>query len=155
VTTVVATPEMIVADSAMDTCGNGSVPITKVLRIRGSLWGFSGSPAHALKFLRWVRGGFRQATKPEFESSDNKDAEFEIIQVNPQGQLILWDQDMEPIPCNRPTHGIGSGADFAIGALSAGVPILEAMKIAQDRDQNTREPFQILYLKGKNATPRP
>lgn len=151
-TTVVATPELIAADRCMDTGGNGSVPTTKVIRIRGSLWGFAGSTTDALKFLRWVRGGFRQQTQPRFVGV--KGAAFEIIQVNPQGKLVLWDQDMEPIPCNRSSHGIGTGGSFAVGALDAGADILRAMAIAEDRDQNTRGPYDILYLdpKRQNAT---
>lgn len=151
-TTVVATPELIAADRCMDTGGNGSVPTTKAMRLRGSLWGFAGSTTDALKFLRWVRGGCKKNTRPTFVGI--KGAAFEIIQVNPHGQLILWDQDMEPVPCNRPTHSIGSGGSFAVGALDAGAPILKAMQIAADRDQNTRGPFDILYLDPKrpNAT---
>lgn len=151
-TTVVATPELIAADRCMDTGGNGSIPTTKVVRIRGSLWGFAGSTTDALKFLRWVRGGFKKSTQPNFVGV--KGADFEIIQVNPQGQLILWDRDLEPVPCNRPTHGIGTGGGFAVGALDAGATIEAAMQIAEGRDQNTRGPFDIIYLDSKrpNAT---
>ena len=38
-------------------------------------------------------------------------------------------------------YGVGSGSDFAIGALSAGATLKEALKIASDNDAFTSPPF--------------
>jgi ATP-dependent protease HslVU (ClpYQ) peptidase subunit len=149
-TTIVATPTFIAADRAVTT-DNGVTSMVKVQRIRGSLWGFCGSPTDALRFLRWVRGGCRASTKPDWA----KKTDFEVLQVNASGDIFAWDMDLEPIhyPGSQ-YHAIGSGGDFALGALDrAGAAhvdeVVAALRVAAHRDVNTRAPYDILFLDKK------
>lgn len=149
-TTVVATKGLVAGDTAVDS-GNGSVAVQKVARIRGSLWGFAGSTTDALKFLRWVRGGMRARSRPVFEGDE---AEFDALQVTPSG-IVLWDQDLEPMPMSAEYHAIGSGGDFALGAMDKGASVIEGLLIASRRDGSTRPPFHFITMNGEAWTDSP
>jgi hypothetical protein len=49
-------------------------------------------------------------------------------------------------------YGVGSGAQFAIGALEAGSSVEKALEIAADNDVYTSGPFQILRQQKTNKT---
>jgi ATP-dependent protease HslVU (ClpYQ) peptidase subunit len=77
---------------------------------------------------------------------NDKDAGFDIL-ISFGGNLFIagdgWD-------VNIPNHNIasiGSGGAYAHGALSAGASIEDAMKIAEENDNNSGGPFIILEQK--------
>jgi len=46
-------------------------------------------------------------------------------------------------------YAIGSGGDYALGALHAGVSVLDAMRIAAINNNGTSAPFHILEQETK------
>ena len=50
---------------------------------------------------------------------------------------------------NTGFYGIGSGGDFAVGALHAGAGTLDAMRIAALNNNETAPPFHILEQETK------
>ncbi len=78
------------------------------------------------------------------KSSDDKDSNFElqlIIAVN--GQLFEIDSDFAISRNDNGYYGIGSGGDYALGALHAGITPEEAMAVCAKLDSKTSEPFII------------
>lgn len=76
------------------------------------------------------------------KSSDDKDSDFElqlIIAVN--GQLFEIDSDFAVSRNESGYYGIGSGGDYALGALYSGATPEDAMAIAAQLDNKTAEPF--------------
>jgi ATP-dependent protease HslVU (ClpYQ) peptidase subunit len=78
------------------------------------------------------------------KSSDNED-KFElqlILGIN--GTLFEIDSDFAVAMNDNNFYGIGSGGDFALGALHAGATVLDAMRIAAINNNGTSAPFHIL-----------
>ena len=76
------------------------------------------------------------------KSSDDKDSELEvylIIAVN--GQLFEIDSDFAVSRNLSGYYAIGSGGDYALGALYAGATPEKAMEFAALLDSKTSEPF--------------
>jgi ATP-dependent protease HslVU (ClpYQ) peptidase subunit len=76
------------------------------------------------------------------EDSDNK---FELqLLIGINGTLFEIDSDFAVAMNNTGFYAVGSGGDYALGALHAGVTILDAMKIAALNNNGTSAPFHIL-----------
>jgi ATP-dependent protease HslVU (ClpYQ) peptidase subunit len=81
----------------------------------------------------------------EFTKSSDNDDKFElqlIIGIN--GTLFEIDSDFAVAMNDNNFYGIGSGGDFALGALHAGAAVLDAMRIAAINNNGTSAPFHIL-----------
>lgn len=81
----------------------------------------------------------------DFGKSTDGDDKFElqlIIGIN--GVLFEIDSDFAVAMNDNNFYGIGSGGDFALGALHAGATILDAMRIAAINNNGTSAPFHIL-----------
>jgi ATP-dependent protease HslVU (ClpYQ) peptidase subunit len=81
----------------------------------------------------------------DFGKSTDSDDKFElqlIIGIN--GILFEIDSDFAVAMNDNNFYGIGSGGDFALGALHAGATILDAMRIAAINNNGTSAPFHIL-----------
>jgi ATP-dependent protease HslVU (ClpYQ) peptidase subunit len=79
------------------------------------------------------------------KGSESNDDKFElslIIGIN--GVLFEIDSDFAVAMSDNHFYGIGSGGDFALGALHAGATILDAMRIAATNNNGTSAPFHIL-----------
>jgi ATP-dependent protease HslVU (ClpYQ) peptidase subunit len=72
-----------------------------------------------------------------YETGDNR-FHF-LLAVN--GQLFDIDQDLAVSKSADGIYAVGSGADFAIGALHAGATPLQAMEIASKVSAYTAPPF--------------
>jgi ATP-dependent protease HslVU (ClpYQ) peptidase subunit len=84
------------------------------------------------------------------KTNDSEDNKFElslIIGIN--GSLFEIDSDFAIAMNNTGLYAIGSGGDYALGALHAGVSALEAIEIAAINNNGTSAPFHILeqYIK--------
>jgi ATP-dependent protease HslVU (ClpYQ) peptidase subunit len=76
------------------------------------------------------------------EDSDNK---FELqLLIGINGTLFEIDSDFAVAMNNTGFYAVGSGGDYALGALHAGVTVLDAMKIAALNNNGTSAPFHIL-----------
>ena len=79
------------------------------------------------------------------KGSENSDDKFElelIISIN--GTLFELDSDFAVAMTDTGFYAIGSGGDYALGALHAGTTVLEAMEIAARINNGTSAPFHII-----------
>jgi ATP-dependent protease HslVU (ClpYQ) peptidase subunit len=143
-TTIVAMKDRIAADRALTT-GNGQVSCTKVFRIGKQLVGLAGSAIGGEKFLKFLRDG------KEFEPE--KKESFDAIVVD-RGDIFLYETTLIPIRIEADFYAIGSGAQYAMGALSAGADIKEAILIAAHHDPDTRGPVDLLLCDTKGKRDR-
>ena len=72
---------------------------------------------------------------------NKEDQDSFCILLAVKGQLFEIDQDFSVSRNNKNRYAIGTGADFALGALDAGSSIDQAMIIAASLDIFTAEPF--------------
>lgn len=98
------------------------------------------------RFLNWLRNG----GDPAAWTGDKPDLRAMI--VRPNGEVYLADDSVHfsgPIECDR--YAIGSGSDYALGALAMGASAEQAVRIASEFDQNSGgEPLTLLpeYIHG-------
>ena len=84
------------------------------------------------------------------KSSDDDSSKFELsLLIGINGSLFEIDSDFSVAMNKDGLYGIGSGGDYALGALYAGVGAIEAMEVAAINNNGTAAPFHILeqYIK--------
>lgn len=134
-TTIIATRQAIWADTL---CPH-TVPFhfSKIVRIGDSLFAGAGDLAPVLRFLEWKRGG----EKPDYPP----DEDFDVIEINRAG-IWLHDQDLCRIHIKGKHYAIGSGAEYATGALAMGATPKQALQIAARYDGGTGLPLECVAL---------
>jgi ATP-dependent protease HslVU (ClpYQ) peptidase subunit len=137
--------EGVLATDTQVTSGNRKFRTHKVARLPcGGLIAGTGNLVHILKVTRWVQAGYDEAAKPDF--GDDEEGQFECLIIQGDGQVVLLDDDMEPMPVTDEFIAIGSGGCYAMGALACGKTAVEAVKIAAQFDAATSEPVEAYFL---------
>ena len=84
------------------------------------------------------------------KSSNDSDDKFELsLLVAVNGTIFEIDSDFAVGMNSTGYYGIGSGGDYAVGALHAGAGTLDAMRIASLNNNETAPPFHILEQETK------
>ena len=146
-TTICANREAMASDRFVtySTSFNGEC---KIWIAKGSIWGAAGPSNKGLAFRAWTLGGPRPKFKspdPEEEDED-QEVKLEVLQLSPKG-LFLWVNSGPPDPVFEPFFGVGSGAGFAIGALSMQATLEQAVEVAAKWDGGTRLPIDVIALR--------
>lgn len=82
--------------------------------------------------------------------SQNDDDKFELLLlIGINGTLFEVDSDFAVGMNDTGLYAIGSGGDYALGALHAGASMLDAMRIAALNNNETSSPFHILEQETK------
>jgi ATP-dependent HslUV protease subunit HslV len=136
-TTIIATRELMVSDTRC----TFPVPFfaAKIYRAGGSLFGGAGDSVPIEKFIAWKRG----ADRPEFGEEDN----FTILELDRDG-LWMWDKNLVRLEVRNKFYAIGTGAQYAMGAMEAGATPAEAVKISARYDEHTGLPIETMKLEG-------
>jgi ATP-dependent protease HslVU (ClpYQ) peptidase subunit len=138
--------EGVLAVDTQVTSGNRKFRTHKVARLPcGGLIAGTGNLVHILKVTRWVQAGYAESAKPEF-GDDEDGGQFECLIIQGDGQVVLLDDDMEPMPVTDEFIAIGSGGNYAMGAMACGKTAVEAVKIAAQFDAATSEPVEAYFL---------
>ena len=80
-----------------------------------------------------------------FSDKEKEDGELFSILLAIKGEVFEIDDDYSVARREDGIYAIGSGADFALGALMAGAESMDAMQIAASLDVNTHAPFITLH----------
>ena len=80
-----------------------------------------------------------------FSDKEKEDGELFSILFAIKGEVFEIDEDYSVARRSDGIYAIGSGADFALGALMAGAESMDAMQIAASLDVNTHAPFITLH----------
>ncbi len=95
---------------------------------RPVLYGGSGCAESVERYFAWVKGEIDE--KPKFKSDD-----FTIISIDDREVYVMYDQ-LHRIRVGVP-YAIGSGSEFAMGAMLAGKSPEEAVAIAIRLDKDS------------------
>jgi ATP-dependent protease HslVU (ClpYQ) peptidase subunit len=136
--TTIATDGRSMAADSQVTAGSEITAFTeKVARCKdGRVFAACGPTMNALKFRRWMLDGGDRPTL---------DDEFSALILNPDGSVDFVDKHLEPFPYRVPA-AIGSGGEFAVGAMMAGASPKEAVAFAIDRDAHSGGEIIDLHL---------
>ena len=80
-----------------------------------------------------------------FTDKEKEDGDLFSILIAIKGEVFEIDEDYSVARRSDGIYAIGSGADFALGALMAGSSTQHAMEIAASFDLNTHAPFITLH----------
>jgi ATP-dependent protease HslVU (ClpYQ) peptidase subunit len=80
-----------------------------------------------------------------FSDKEKEDGELFSILLAIKGEVFEIDEDYSVSRRADGIYAIGSGSDFALGALMAGAESIDAMQIAASLDVNTHAPFISLF----------
>jgi ATP-dependent protease HslVU (ClpYQ) peptidase subunit len=106
----------------------------------GRLVGVAGSAFQIEPFFAWLESG----GEPPKLADDN----FEALVLRPDGTCLCYDSECRSITEDLPT-AIGSGRNFAIGALDAGLTAESAVQIACARDCRSGGLITVIHLEHK------
>lgn len=126
-TTIAWDGKTIAADKRSSYHGN---PTSKLHRMKdGSICGQSGDKETGLEMIAFLdERGKEPARGTE---------ELTILRVHPDGSAEMCHNKGQFFPVNFPFFAIGSGSDYAMGAMAAGATAAEAVEIAARFDKDT------------------
>jgi len=78
-----------------------------------------------------------------YKPDPKEDSGFSML-IAYDGELFDIGDDFSVLLNNTGIYGVGNGSKYAIGALSVGATVEEALKVASDNDIYTSGPFQIV-----------
>ena len=137
-TTIAYDGETLAADSRFT---NGYVDDTakKIFKIGNIYIATAGRYSQALIFIKWCR----DRTKEKPKAADL--GEFQALEIR-NGKPFEYDEHCEPVPMSIPA-AVGSGAQFAMGAMKAGLNSKQAVRIAMKLDHNTGGKIKTVKIK--------
>ena len=107
------------------------IEVVKVQEVRESFIGCAGNSSSINRFLEW----FNIAPNQGAAFPSNLDEDFCALQVR-DGTCYYWDCSGIPSECGLPA-AIGTGAQFAMGALMAGCTPYQAVGVAIELDTHS------------------
>lgn len=145
-TTVAYRDGWMVADSQISE-GAMKYRAAKIERLAdGRLVGMAGSWGGCIKLRDWVAAGCPDDDEP----TEINDA---TLLVASERGLCLFDSDLVPFPILDAFAAVGSGAQYAVGAMEAGATAEDAVLIACRRDPGSSFPIHKLQFVGLEAKP--
>lgn len=142
-TTIAYRDGVLAADTLTTSNGNRDGYLCKVRRVGRVLVGFSGSIARGLKFEQWVRDGL-QGDSP-YRDTDSGNG----IVVSEAG-VVCW-SSAGPWPVTTNCYALGSGGEFAMGAMEFGASAAEAVAVAAKHNVDTGGEITVLRLRESDA----
>lgn len=127
-TTVAWRGSVLASDSAV-TQDNRQTSCTKMLRMPGVAYGFAGDLSEIWHFVEKVKAG------TPLEKIKLK-GEFECLMLRPDGCFFM-SSDLRPSPVEGEYWAIGSGAEYALGAMFYGKTARQGVAAAIAHDPHT------------------
>lgn len=151
-TTIVFRDGIIAADNQVTSEGGTRLGTrAKLLRIGDGVFGFAGdvnAVERASTYLRALYGqsrGFAALFGHIPHRPDLPEGSVTVIEVSRRG-VRMYGASLFPEPIAGPYFAIGSGRDFALGALAMGATAAEAVRAAIQFDVYSGGPIQALSL---------
>jgi ATP-dependent HslUV protease subunit HslV len=141
VTTIATDGKTIAADSLLTFGRERSLrPVDKILVRKRAIFAVAG--LRVLDILAdWYEAGARLDAVPKIESTD----EWVMLVITREG--MNYYHSRAPVPCPvSPPFAIGSGGEFAQGAMDAGASPERAVEIACRRSVESGPPIQVVDI---------
>jgi hypothetical protein len=142
-TTIATDGKTIAADSRVT--GTFIGRHDKLFEINGSVFGVSGNVTRVMRVVDWLAAGCPDNSRPEV------DDDFAILQLHPEG-VLFWDSALRPVAYGIPHAAIGTGGEFAMGAMMAGKSPEKAVEIACGLDECSGPPIVSMRLPRKRGS---
>lgn len=123
--------------------------VTKIHKINGCLIGFSGDFDYAQTMRKWFENGADVEKFPKHQEDDNK--WVGVLVITPERKIFKYERS--PIPMDFTEGGamcIGSGRDFAFGAMAMGADAVKAVQIASAYEASCGMGIDVLTFEGES-----
>ena len=143
-TTIAWRGSELASDSAL-TYGSSQSKAIKIIKLPGVAYGLAGDASSICQFIDMVRDG-----GDPFDTKIKGD--FDCLMLTPDGCFLVQNGSY-PIPWMTEFWAIGSGSDYAIGAMAASkrVTARRAVEIAAEHDTNSALPVQLARVRRRRA----
>ena len=145
-TTVAFKDGQLAADTLHTTQGSRAGYQRKILRQGRCLIGYAGAASNFEAFRNWLATG----ALGKFTSQDGN-----VFIIPPTGFSICWEDGDTPWRETQPYWALGSGGEYAMGAMTAGATAEEAVRIACQHDTGSGGDVTVLYRHGSARAPDP
>ena len=108
-----------------------------------ALFAGAGTVVYSASMIEWLLLGMPDERKPEMPESPDSFTVF----VATEAGVFLYVDSLRPIPLGQIKWAIGSGGEYAFGAMDAGASAKRAVEIACDRDTNSGMGVDVLTLR--------
>lgn len=107
-----------------------------------ALFAGAGTKVYSAAVIEWLAAGMPAEHKPEMPETPDS---FTVVVVTEPG-LYLYVDSLRPIPLGPCKYAIGTGEDYARGAMAAGASAKRAVEIACTFDVNSGMGVDTLTL---------
>lgn len=117
--------------------------VQKIWRLAdGRLFGACGDNSACEAAYRWLESGGHPETRPTLKTEQG----FNGLLIGGDGQVTSFDPELVALAIAAPFYAIGSGREFAMGAMAAGETACAAVRIALQFDIYSGGPLDLLVL---------
>jgi hypothetical protein len=129
--------------------------VTKIIKARdGTLVGASGRLAHTQALLEWASSpGFELSMTVSPPDLGAGEKGLDALLAHPVFGLLTWDGTGPLIKVDTPYAAIGTGAEFALGAMGMGANARQAVQIAARFDPFTGEEIDLVHCVDEPSEP--
>lgn len=108
-----------------------------------ALFAGAGTKVYSAAVIEWLLLGMPDERKPEMPESPDSFAVFVVTELG----LHLFVDSLRAIPLGVTKYAIGTGEDYARGAMAAGASAKRAVEIACEFDINSGMGVDVLTLR--------
>lgn len=136
-TTIAYDGKTIAADSKISGDINSrSSKLLTLLSLPGAFGGFAGDVAEAHRFFRQFDG----------EPDSAPAGDYDVLVVYPDGRVVHHNGSGLSLDVTGQRYGLGSGSEYAMGAMAAGKSATEAVEIACELDNDSGGPVETMKV---------
>ena len=142
--TVIAWDGKTLAADKQTSFGSTKTTTTKIFKIYGALIGSAGISVHCAAMAEWFRGGRIEDKFPAFQK--NNDTSVDVICIEPDGRCHVFQTSHIPVLIEEKFMALGSGSNYALGAMYLGKTAREAVDVACALDSGCGRGIDTLEL---------
>ena len=140
-TTIAWDGETLAADTQWTFGGDIDAHGVKIVRKGPVLAGASGTTAYCVAFLDWFKSGMVGDAPPCAHPTNSEWSYWGLI-IHPPTIMLLMETGWIRLAASR--YALGSGANFATGAMDHGATAEDAVRIAMKRDSKSGGDVTVL-----------
>jgi hypothetical protein len=120
--------------------------VGKLFRLKdGSIVAGAGFHDQVVEIVAWIKGGCRESKRPALPDSDPESSDLLIACPDGTAYWLTWPY-LRRVKVIEGFAAVGSGAEYAIGALEMGASAAQAVEIAARHDDATGNGVDVLSV---------
>lgn len=141
-TTIAFDGKSVAADKL---CG-GRYTVPKLWRLPdGSVIGGAGDYDQIVEVVAWISEGAAEDRKPRFPDDRENGSDILLVESDGKAFWLTWPY-LRKVQITEKFEAIGSGSEFALGAMAMGASAQRAVQIASRFDPNTGRGVSVVHL---------